>query len=184
MRETERHVAWTKAGPVTVRSEQVDKGEYRTHVFWPGGPDANPQAQTRVNPGGGSHESVVTSTLSDEGNGGAETVTSVRRQYPGSELGHEIQGHPGVVGWACGEGRLEECGRSHGAPKREAVSKSPSGGGKVAIRVNPEERPVAPWEVGEARSSEEAAVIAVDAKGPHFGAALGGERDRPSLREE
>ena len=102
---------------------------------------------------------------------------------PGSELGHETQGHPGAVGWACGEGLLGEGGRSHKVPGREALSSGPEPGSRVAIRAHPETRPGASWEVGEVRSSEEAAVIAVDAKGPHFGAALGGERDRPSPRE-
>ena len=96
MRETERHVAWTKVEPATVRPEQVDKGEYRTLVFWPRGPDANSQAQTRVNPVGWSQNSVVKSALSDEGNGCAETFSYGRRQHSGPELGREVQGHPGV----------------------------------------------------------------------------------------
>ncbi len=183
MRETERHVAWTKARLATAWSEQVDKRVYRTHVFWPWGPDANSQVQTRVNPDGRSQKSVVTSTLSDGGTGCAETFSYGRRQHPGPELGNEVQGHPGVVGWACGEGLLKEGGRSHEVPRREAQSNGPSGGGRVAIRANPEERPAAPWEVGEARSIDAPPVMGGKEKGPHFGAAPGGERDRPSDRE-
>ena len=183
VRETERHAARTKAGLATARSEQVDKGVTRTHVLWPGGPDANPQAQTQVNPCGRSRNSVVSPAPGDEGIGRAETVAFVRRQYPEPELGNEVQGRPGVVGWACEEGRLEEGGRSHEVPRREALSEGPSGGGRVAIRAMPEERPAASWEVGEVRSTDAPSVMGGKGKGPHFGAAPGGERDRPSDRE-
>lgn len=183
MEETESHVARTKVVLTTVRLKQVEERGDRTHVFWPGVPDANPQAQTEVNPGGSGRKSVVKPTRCEASIGCAEPVIAWRRQHLGSELGYETQGHPGAVGWACGEGRLGEGGRSHEVPGREAGSTSPRPRSRVAIRVHPETRPGASWEVGEVRSSEEAAVIAVDAKGPHFGAALGGERDRPSPRE-
>jgi len=181
--ETESHVARTKVVPATVRPKQVEERGDRTHVFWPGVPDANPQAQTKVNPGGSGRKSVVKPTRCEASIGCAEPVIAWRRQHLGSELGHETQGHPGAVGWACGEGLLGEGGRSHEVPGREASSSGPEPRSRVAIRAHPETRPGASREVGEVRSSEEAAVIAVDAKGPHFGVAPGGERDRPSPRE-
>ena len=183
MEETESRVARTKVGVVTLRLKQVEERGDRTHVFWSGVPDANPQAQTKVNPGGRSRKSVVKPTRREASIGCAEPVIAWRRQYPWSELGHETQGHPGAVGWACGEGRLGEGGRSHEVLGREASSTGPEPRSRVAIRAHPETRPGALWEVGEARSSGEAAVMAGDAKGPHFGAAPGGERDRPSPRE-
>jgi hypothetical protein len=136
-----------------------------------------------VNPGGRSRESVVKPARSDASIGCAEPVIAWRRQHPGSELGHETQGHPGAMGWACGEGLWEEGRRSREVLGGEASSSGPEPRSRAAIRVNPETRPGASREVGEVHSSEEAAVIAVDAKGPHFGAAPGGERDRPSPRE-
>ena len=42
VRRTERHVARTKGGLATARSEQVDKGEHRTHVLWPRDPQRKP----------------------------------------------------------------------------------------------------------------------------------------------
>lgn len=183
MERTESHAAWTKAESATVRPKQVEERGDRTLVFWPGVPDANPQAQTEVNPSGRSRNRVVKPTRREAGIGWAEPVIAWRRQHSGLELGHEAQGHPGAGGWACGEGLSEEDGRSHEVPRREAESRGPGPRSRVVIRVHPETRLGASWEVGEARGSEEATVIAVDAKEPHFGAALEGERDRPSPRE-
>lgn len=97
-----------------------------------------------------------------------------------------------MAGWACAEGLLEEDGRSTGvsgeegrqspkAPPGNSTTKvgrlRPKGSGRgptgerAVIKASPERRHEAPVEVGGAHSSEEAAVMAGDAKGPHFGAA-------------
>lgn len=66
-------------------------------------------------------------------------------------MGMRYPGRSGVVGWVCGEGLLEEGGRSDAVLGEESDP-----GRREAIRANPETRPGAVPEVGEARSSEEA----------------------------
>jgi hypothetical protein len=182
VRATERHVARTKAGPATV---SVEAGRQRgtPNPRGSGTPTRTRRPKQKVNPCGGSH-SRVESTPPAMGSMGAPSLAFCGEgSTPDRNSGMRSGGRPGVVGWACGEGLLEKGGRSREEPGGAAMSVRPPTGGRAAIRVNPERRPGASWEVGVVRSSGEAAVMAGDAKGPHFGAARGGGRGRPSHRE-
>lgn len=150
---------------MTTRPEQVDKGEHRTLVLWSRDPDASPQARLAENPSGERHKDVVNTILRKEENGCAEPGEKRRRQNPGSELGNETLGHPGVAGRACGDGLLREGGRSRMVSEREAKSEGPTLGRRGAIRATPETRPRAMREVGEARSSHEPVVTTGERRG-------------------
>ena len=126
---------------------------------------------------------VVTTTPSNGDMGAASLRVEGEAHTQGGEAVGDALGLPGVVGLACGEGCPEEDGRSHEVPGGEASSKGPSTWGRGAIRVYPETRNGASREVGGVHSSEEPAVMAGDAKVPHFGDAPSGERGRPSHRE-
>jgi hypothetical protein len=182
VRGTERHVARTKAGPATV---PVEAGRQRgtQDPCGPGTPTRTRRPKRKVNPCGGSHSRVEIRPPAMGRMGAPRLVCDGEGSTPDQNSGLRSGGRPGVAGWACGEGLLEKGGRSREEPGGAALSVRPPTGGGAAIGVNPERRPGASWEVRVARSSDEAAVTAGDAKGPHFGAARGGGRGRPSHRE-
>lgn len=181
MRRTDNHVARTKGGLATARPKQVDKGGNRTHVG-PGDPDAKAQAQTRVNPGGGSHDNVVKGSRSNAGMDAPSLCGVGEGSTRDRKSERKSRGVPASGGWACEEGLPREGGRSHEEPGGEAKSEGPYSGDRVGIRARPETRP-------EAREKSERRVVARKprngggAKGPHLGAAGKGEQGRPSRRE-
>ena len=182
VRRTDNHVARTKGGLATARPKQVDKGGNRTHDGRPGDPDAKAQAQTRVNPGGGSHDSVVKAPRSNAGLDAPSLCEVGEGSIRDRKSERKSRGIPASGGWACEEGLPREGGRSHEGPGGEAPSESPQPGDRVEIRARPETRP-------DAREKSERRIVARKprngggAKGPHLGAAWKGETGRPSRRE-
>ena len=134
--------------------------------------------------------SVVRHLRSDTEEGSAETLLLSRRRNLGWDSdGMTIPRLPGVPGPACVEGSLSDYGRPVRVPQgggRSGLSRPTSGripGVRGGIRGNLERRPEGRTGVGGVRSSEEAVVMAVDAKGPYFGEAEGGARGHPIRRE-
>jgi hypothetical protein len=111
---------------------------------------------------------VVNPPFGNEGIGSAEPPKVRRRQHLGRRTVDEVQGLPGVIGPACGEGRSEEGGRSREVSGGEANLERPSGR-RATIRENLETVPRASWEVGGERGSEESAVMAEERRRPTSG---------------
>ena len=99
-------------------------------------------------------------------------------------LGAPRRTRPGTWGRASVE-RWETClgpeGSGHRRPTRPANGACPRV--RSGIRANPEARSDARTGVGGGRSSGEAPVMGVDAKGLYFGEATRGERGHPIRRE-
>jgi hypothetical protein len=116
-------------------------------------PYAEPQAVTCSEPGC----SAVIAPRSNAVSGSAEPLPSWRRQNPSAIQARPVE-LPGVSGTACGEGYPREGGSSSSVPY----------GVGGAISVTREMHPDALLEVRGDRSSREAPVTGVDAKGLRF----------------
>ena len=183
VRETERHVT----------RDQAERGD-------PPGPSGlttgrrdprilAPETSTRTHRPNrkrtqGMESPVASPTRPPRGGMGVPSLSkSGEGRTPDRNSGMRSWRHPGVSGWACGEGRPKEGGRSRRVPGTVAPSKQTVHGGRDDIRAHPERSPSALREVGRDHSTEESSVIEADGKGPYFGAAPEGQRDCPSPRE-
>ena len=183
VRETERHVT----------RDQAERGD-------PPGPSGlttgrrdprilAPETSTRTHRPNrkrtqGMESPVASPTRPPRGGMGVPSLSkSGEGRTPDRNSGMRSWRHPGVSGWACGEGRPKEGGRSRRVPGTVAPSKQTVHGGRDDIRAHPERSPSVLREVGRDHSTEESSVMEADGKGPYFGAAPEGQRDCPSPRE-
>lgn len=184
MVEARSHQARAGVSGATPLPKQADNGDEGTHVA------PRPLCGTAGPNDREARRSPVRRARSNAEDGSADPFVGGRRQHQRSETGtRTTAGLPGISGRACSEGlpggsrRPErvprECGRCRSTrPVRRSLSRVTHG-----ITANRESHAQARAGVGGAHSSEEAAVMAVDAKGLYFGEATRGERGHPIHRE-
>ena len=119
VRETKRHEARTKASLAT-GSAEAGRQRGTPDPCGPGTPTRTRRPNRKENPHGESHSRVEITPPAMGRMSAPSLVSYGEGRTRDQNLGMRHPGRSGVAGWVCGEGLLEEGGRSGAAPGEES----------------------------------------------------------------